>query len=326
MQQILPTNLPSLITFIASFSALTESWTRGQVAQKGAKDAIWSPSLFSTLRWVWIWPFPIDTMTDLHGHPHKMVSPSPITQIGNHKLRPEHHTRFERSVITYPSWPVILLAMRPWSISRHSSNAASPLPNIHLSIHGLECASSSSWLIVPQGCSSGQNCHQLFATRSSTWALDVTLAGAFCEEGDMIDQLYKQTLQYSFQNTKLLDWFKRVIGVIVLAKTLLHRDRLKHFLGKQEDELSIDFILLKLSSVISTWTTDRQIQINHLSFTDFVCDPNWGNEFAIDYMTHTQIMMLACLKIMKEHLQFNISCIVLLGEVVGDATWAASDM
>jgi len=130
----------------------------------------------------------------------------------------------------------------------------------------------------------------------------------------VIDQLY---VQYSFQiYMKLLDRFKRVIGAIVLVKTLLHRDRLKHFLGKQEDKLSIDFILLKLSSIISTWTTDGWIQINHLSFTKFVCDSNRGNKFAIDYTTHTQIMMLACLKIMKEHLQFNILCIVLLGEVV----------
>src|ERR1700722_11824499 len=77
--------------------------------------------------------------------------------------------------------------------------------------------------------------------------LDVILAGAFREEGDVIDQLYEQTLRYSFQNTKLLDRFKRVVGAIVLAKTPLHRDGLKHFLGKHEDEVTIDFILLKLS-------------------------------------------------------------------------------
>jgi len=132
--------------------------------------------------------------------------------------------------------------------------------------------------------------------------LDVILAGAFREEADVIDQLYEQTLRYSFQNTKLLDRFKRVVGAIVLAKTPLHRDGLTHFLGKQEAESSIDFILLKLSSVISTRTTDGQIQINHLSFTEFVCDPKRGKEFAIEYTTHNQIMTLACLKIMKERL------------------------
>jgi len=38
--------------------------------------------------------------------------------------------------------------------------------------------------------------------------LDVILAGAFREEGDVIDQPCEQTLRYSFQNTKLLDRFK----------------------------------------------------------------------------------------------------------------------
>jgi len=91
-----------------------------------------------------------------------------------------------------------------------------------------------------------------------------------------------------------------------LAKTPLHRDGLEHFLGKQEDESSINWFLQKLSSVISTRTADGRIQINHLSFTEFVCDSKRAKEFAIDYTTHNQIMTLACLKIMKECLRFNI--------------------
>src|ERR1700722_3003860 len=136
--------------------------------------------------------------------------------------------------------------------------------------------------------------------------LDVILAGTFREEGDVIDQLYEQILRCSFQNVNVLDTFKRVVGAIVLAKTPLHRDGLKHFLGEQEDELSIDFILLKLSSVITTRTTDGRIQVNHLSFSEFVCDPKRCKEFAINPTTHSQIMTLACLRIMKEGLRFNI--------------------
>jgi hypothetical protein len=41
--------------------------------------------------------------------------------------------------------------------------------------------------------------------------------------GDVIDQLYEQTLRYSFLGQI------QVIGAIVLAKTLLHRDGLEHF-------------------------------------------------------------------------------------------------
>ena len=136
--------------------------------------------------------------------------------------------------------------------------------------------------------------------------LDLILSGAFREEGDVIDQLYEQILRYSFRNAKVLDTFKSVVGAIVLAKTPLHRDGLKHFLGKQEDESSIDFILINLSSVISTRDTDGRIQINHLSFAEFVSNPKRGNEFAVDHTTHSQIMTLACLNIMKEGLRFNI--------------------
>jgi len=136
--------------------------------------------------------------------------------------------------------------------------------------------------------------------------LDLILGGAFRKEGDVIDQLYEQILRHSFQNPEALDTFKRVVGAIVLAKTPLHRDGLKYFLGKQEDESSIDFILINLSSVISTRNTDGRIQINHLSFTEFLCNPKRGKEFAIDHTTHSQMMTLACLQIMKEDLRFNI--------------------
>src|SRR3984957_8936451 len=136
--------------------------------------------------------------------------------------------------------------------------------------------------------------------------LDLILGGAFREEGDVIDQLYEQILRYSFRNAKVLGTFKRVVGGIVLGKTPFHRDGLEHFLGKQEDESSINWFLQKLSSVVSMRTADGRIQINHLSFTEFVCDPKRGKEFAIDYTTHNQIMTWACLKIMKECLRFNI--------------------
>ena len=136
--------------------------------------------------------------------------------------------------------------------------------------------------------------------------LDLILTGAFRKEGDAIDQLYEQILRHSFQDAEVLDTFKRVVGAVVLAKTPLHRDALGHFLGGQEDESCIDFILLNLSSVISTRKTDGRIQINHLSFTEFVCNPQRSHEFAIDQKTHNQIMTMECLQIMKEHLRFNI--------------------
>jgi hypothetical protein len=92
--------------------------------------------------------------------------------------------------------------------------------------------------------------------------LDLILNGAFREEGDAIDQLYQQILQFSFKHPRVLDTFRRVVGAIVLSKTPLHRGDLCHFLGQQEDESSIDFILDNLSSVMSYRNNDGRIHIS----------------------------------------------------------------
>ena len=136
--------------------------------------------------------------------------------------------------------------------------------------------------------------------------LDLIL-NAFREGGDIIDQLYLQILQLSFPNSQVLYTLRRVVGAIVLAKTPLHRADLGHFLGSQERESSIDFILENLSSVISTRNSDNRIYISHLSFAEFMCDRRRCHEsFVIDLTTQNQIMTLACLHIMKAGLRFNI--------------------
>lgn len=139
--------------------------------------------------------------------------------------------------------------------------------------------------------------------------LNLILSGPFREKGDAIDELYQQILRFSFQSSKahMLDILKRVVGAIVLAKTPLYRCDLKHFIGKQEDESSIDFILNKLSSVISGRNADGRVRIIHLSFTEFICDSErCGDAFVVDPRTHNQIMVLACLGVMKNGLRFNI--------------------
>lgn len=73
--------------------------------------------------------------------------------------------------------------------------------------------------------------------------LDLILDGAFRREGDSIDVLYREILQFSFRNAKdhILAIFKAVVGVIVVAKKPLYRRDLYHFLGI--DEKYVDFIL-----------------------------------------------------------------------------------
>jgi hypothetical protein len=133
------------------------------------------------------------------------------------------------------------------------------------------------------------------------------LRGAFRQKGDAIDQLYQQILRLSFKDTEVLDVYKKVVGAIVLAKIPLRRADLVHFLGQPEDESSIDFVLKKLSSVISIRNADGRIYTNHLSFSEFVCDPGRCDEtYLIDPTVHGRIMALACLQVMKLGLRFNI--------------------
>ena len=105
--------------------------------------------------------------------------------------------------------------------------------------------------------------------------LDLILGGTFRDEEGGIDELYRQILHLTFKNSKnrILDVFKGVVGAIALAKTPLHRTDLKHFLEKQEDESAIDFILGKLSSVVTICNPGGRIYISHLSFAEFICDP-----------------------------------------------------
>jgi hypothetical protein len=135
------------------------------------------------------------------------------------------------------------------------------------------------------------------------------LRGTFRREGDAIDQLYQQILRLSFKDTELevLHMYKKVVGAIVLAKMPLRRVDLVHFLGQPDDESCIDFVLKKLSSVISIRNADGRIYTSHLSFSEFVCDPGRCDQaYLIDPAVHSQIMTLACLQLMKSGLRFNI--------------------
>jgi hypothetical protein len=90
--------------------------------------------------------------------------------------------------------------------------------------------------------------------------------GAFREEGDNIDQLYQQILQLSLKGPEVIKSYNRVFGAIVHAKRPLHRLDLAYFLESQEDGSRIDFVLGKLSSVISIQNAGRRIHTSHLSF------------------------------------------------------------
>jgi hypothetical protein len=92
--------------------------------------------------------------------------------------------------------------------------------------------------------------------------------------GDDIHKLYQQILEVSFNNADnhTIGILNDVLAVIVLSKIPFHYDDLQYFVTASK--LSITSILDKLSSVITVRETDRRIQINHLSFAEFICAPD----------------------------------------------------
>jgi hypothetical protein len=142
----------------------------------------------------------------------------------------------------------------------------------------------------------------------ATEQLDLILAGNFWE-GDRIDALYRQILDTSFKSTKshICQKFKAVVGAIVLAKTPLPYIDIKHFIGQRIDHASIDFILQKLSSVLSIGNPDGCVHVSHVSFTEFVCDSERCHaEYAISRSTHSGLIALSCLRNMNRGLKLNI--------------------
>jgi hypothetical protein len=138
--------------------------------------------------------------------------------------------------------------------------------------------------------------------------LELVLGGDLGEEGNTISGLYQRILDVSFNdsNPRILEAFRTIIGTIVFAKVPLRRDELAHFFSPSIKELSIDFVLERLSSVLSIGTTDKLIHISHLSFVDFICDTTRPPEYLIDRTLHSRNLTSSCFRLMKAGLKFNI--------------------
>jgi hypothetical protein len=124
--------------------------------------------------------------------------------------------------------------------------------------------------------------------------------------GDDITKLYQQILALSFREADnyMLHTFNRVVAAIVLAKVPVHEDDLPQIIAQGNS--SIMSILSKLSSVISIGT-DRRYRINHLSFSEFLCDSNrCPKQFHIDRGEESRKLSMMCFRLMRDGLGFNI--------------------
>lgn len=129
------------------------------------------------------------------------------------------------------------------------------------------------------------------------------------DEGLNIDALYIKILEHSFGKASrlVLDAFKVVVGAVVLAKTPLHREALKCSLHGSPEVTSVDFILNKLSSVISTGESDKLLRISHQSFVDFLTDlKRCPESFYIDRKEQNLRLTQFCMRVMMDGLRFNI--------------------
>jgi hypothetical protein len=139
--------------------------------------------------------------------------------------------------------------------------------------------------------------------------LDLVLAELDGEGPGDINALYRRILQVSFAeaDSRNLDSFRVIVGTIILAKVPLCRDDLRFFLNKPISESMIDQVLHNLSSVIMIVGIDKVLHVRHISFTEFMCDPNQcPARFTIDSATHNCHLVSACLRLMKEGFKDNI--------------------
>jgi hypothetical protein len=129
-------------------------------------------------------------------------------------------------------------------------------------------------------------------------------------DGNHVAELYEQILKFSFRrrNDSMLNIFKLVVSTLVLAKVPLRLVDVAEIVSVRESE--VKFILDGLSSVISR-TADQCLYIGHLSFTEFLCDSKRGSSqdpkwFFIDRSTWSHKLAMACFRLMKDGLKFNI--------------------
>jgi hypothetical protein len=140
--------------------------------------------------------------------------------------------------------------------------------------------------------------------------LDHIIAGKLGKRMNDIDAHYRGILNFHFENSDdtTLDVLKAAVGLIVVAKIPLHRDDLKHFLAgrKDYDELRVDSILRRLSSVIAL-RPDGTLRIRHPTFAEFLTDASRCQQsFTIDRSAQSRILALTCFQLMNGGLKFNI--------------------
>jgi hypothetical protein len=136
--------------------------------------------------------------------------------------------------------------------------------------------------------------------------LDLILKGDM-GGGDDITKLYRQVLDVSFPQAdgRTLEVFKHVIAAIIFSKGPIFYDDLQQLVV--EPDSSVQYIFDKLLSVLQIGEKDKRLRIGHISFSEFLCDrQRCPGDFLIDRDRESQKLAMACFRLMKNGLKFNI--------------------
>jgi hypothetical protein len=116
--------------------------------------------------------------------------------------------------------------------------------------------------------------------------------------------LYSWILKVSFPNPSDEDIqdFRSILGAVIFTKAPLDAASLARFLSLESP--TMQYICNGLQSVLDS---GNAIQIHHQSFVDFLLDPkDCPPDFLIVRERENRSLTVACLKVMKSHLRFNI--------------------
>jgi hypothetical protein len=130
---------------------------------------------------------------------------------------------------------------------------------------------------------------------------------------DKIDELYTKVLKGLYgsgkTNNDKIALFRKVLGRILSAREPLSFNALTKLWPKDEDEHEIGWIVCSLGSFLKGVSRDNRrepIQPLHASFIDFLTDPNRSREFYINAKSENATLALSTLRVMNDHLRFNI--------------------
>jgi hypothetical protein len=123
-----------------------------------------------------------------------------------------------------------------------------------------------------------------------------------------LDVLYGTALRGAgkWDNDEVAADFRAVLGVIIVARMPLSDVIIDKILDL-DGHRSSRFILSRLRCLLQ-WTPGQPVLISHASFADYLADARrcGTHQWFIDVFTHHRSLALACFRIMKAGLRFNI--------------------